>query len=603
MLGYHGRMLHVDLTRRTTRVETLSDDVLARFVGGIGLGVWLLYREAPAGVDPFAPANPLILCSSPLVGTPVTTSAKFAVVAKSPLTGLVGDSLSSSFLAVELKRTGFDAIVVTGRADRPVYLFVDGERVTFHDAAHLLGLGTDATADAVKAELGDRCVRVAAIGPAGERLVRYATISNDGRHAGRTGTGAVMGAKNLKAIALRGRRATPIAHAAELREVGLALRERSLGIATDKYRLIGTTANVLVFDRLGTLPSYNFRRATFPDAERISGESLLAQHQTRTVNCAACTIGCEHVYETRDGRGATRSRLEYESLYALGPACGVGDPNAVIRAARRCDELGLDTISAGVTIAWAMECFERGLLTPADTQGVDLRFGNPDALLAAIEAIGRRDGLGNLLAEGSRRAAATLGQGSHTWAMHVKGLELAGYEPRGLKTTALGFAVNPRGACHNRSGAYEADFSGKVDRLKGGPERGRIVAELEDTAAVLDSLILCKFVRKCLDDLYAEAASLYRLVTGYPMEAGELRRAGTRISTLKKLFNVREGWTRADDTLPPRILAEALADGVGEGTRLTAEELQAMIGDYYAARGWTDEGLVPDALLGALDLL
>jgi aldehyde:ferredoxin oxidoreductase len=249
-----------------------------------------------------------------------------------------------------------------------------------------------------------------------------------------------------------------------------------------------------------------------------------------------------------------------------------------------------------------MECFERGLLTTADTDGVELRFGNPTVVAAALQAIGERSGIGDLLAEGSQRAARQLGQGSEAWAMHVKGLELPGYEPRGLKTMALGFAVSPRGACHNRSAAYEADFSGTVDRFKAEVARGHMAADSEDLACVLDSLILCKFVRKCFDDLYTEAAEIYQLVTGWPMHGPELRLAGERISNLKKLFNVREGWTRVDDTLPARCLAEPLADGPGAGERLTPDELDMMIAGYYAARGWSEDGLIPPDKLHQLGL-
>jgi aldehyde:ferredoxin oxidoreductase len=295
--------------------------------------------------------------------------------------------------------------------------------------------------------------------------------------------------------------------------------------------------------------------------------------------------------------------MEYESAFALGSLVGISDANTVLRASTLCDELGMDTISAGGTMAWAMECFEKGLLTRRDTDGIDLRFGSDEALLACLNLIGERRGIGDLLAEGSYRAAQRLGQGSAAWAMHVKGLEMPGYEPRSLKTMALGLAVSTRGACHNRSSAYEADFSARVDRLKAEVERGRITMEGEDFSAVLDSLIWCKFLRKAFADLYAESAAIYEHITGWPMTAEALRQAGERINNLKKLFNIREGWQRADDTLPPRVLTEMLPTGIVQGIGLSQADLDMMIQGYYTARGWTSEGLIPERKLRELDVI
>ena len=283
-------------------------------------------------------------------------------------------------------------------------------------------------------------------------------------------------------------------------------------------------------------------------------------------------------------------RLEYETLFALGPLCGIDNPDVVLEAARICDLYGLDTISAGGTIAWAMECSERGLLPQAQR----LRFGQADDLLAIIPEIAERRALGGLLAEGSRLAARAIGNGSDYWAMHVKGLELPGYEPRSLKSMALGLAVSPRGACHNRSGAYEADFSGTVDRFQADPRRGTLVSASEDFAAVLDSLIVCKFLRNCFSDFYSEAAELLRKVTGWDYSGTELVRTGARIHTMKKLFNIREGWRTKDDWLPERLLSEALPTGVGAGAGLSPDELRQMVQSYYQARGWDENGFVPE---------
>ena len=615
MYGYHGKALVVDLTNRTHRWDAIDPGALRDFIGGIGLGTYLLYRYCPPGADPLGPENPLLFVGSPLVGTRLTTSSKFAVLTKSPLTGFIADSLSSSYLAPELKKCCGDALIIVGSADGPILLQVEGQAdepdsitISFEDASELVGLGAVEKEAAVKKRLGDPKYRVACIGPAGENQVKFASISNDGgRQAGRCGLGAVMGSKNLLAVALRGYLPVEVAEPELVRSFGRDLSRRSLGAATEKYRNLGTMANVAVFNRLGTLPTRNFRESTFEGAEQVSGEELQRNHLHRNTGCAHCTIGCERILVSRDkGKGGRSGkggvRMEYESLFALGPLCGVSDPDVVIQAAAICDNLGMDTISAGATVAWAMECFERGLLTTEGTGGIELRFGNGEALLKILEDMGHRRGIGDLLAEGSRAASAIVGQGSEAWAMQVKGLEMPGYEPRSLKTMALGLATTPRGACHNRSSAYEADFSDRVDRLAVDDRRGRIAADSEDFEAVLDSLIWCKFLRRAFHDFYEESAQVYSMVTGWEMTADALRRCGERISNLKKLFNIREGWTRADDTLPPRTLEETLPDGVAAGVGLTHEELDFMIAGYYQARGWTEDGVIPGEKLVELGL-
>lgn len=612
MYGYAGRLLRVDLSSGDCWAEPIDPAALQLTIGGIGLGTYLLYTYCPSGVDPLAPEAPLLFVSSPLVGTAVTTTAKYAVLAKSPLTGYIGDSLSSSHLALELKRTGYDALVITGTCREWSYLVVTDHPdrpAVLRSAGRLTGLGTWQTENAVREELageGMPAARTAVIGPAGEHQVLYATISNDGRHAGRCGGGAVMGSKRLKAVAARGRQRVHVADPPRLQAANARLIERTMGPATAKYRQLGTPANVLVFDRLGILPTRNFQASTFEAAERVSGEELLRVHHAQTVGCASCTVGCEHLYKTFDGGPEVQARLEYESLFALGPLLGIGDANTIIRLARQCDELGIDTISAGGTLAWAMECVERGLLhgaVPGLGDGKRLGFGAAAVVPALLDAIAHRRGeLGDLLADGSRRAASRLGEGSDAWAMHVKGLEMPGYEPRGLQTLALGFAVSPRGACHNRSAAYEYDFSGNVDRFAAEVGRGQLAAAAEDQAAVLDSLIVCKFIRKCFDDLYGESAALYTYVTGWETTGADLRLAGERINALKKLFNLREGWTRADDTLPPRILDERLSDGAGAGEGLTRAGLDLMISGYYTARGWTADGRISPSSLQELGL-
>jgi aldehyde:ferredoxin oxidoreductase len=591
MFGYHGRYLRIDLSRGAADWAPLAEDVLRRFVGGVGLAAYLMHREAPAGVDPFAPDAPLVFSLSPLVGTPLTTSAKFAVVAKSPLTDRLNDALSSSHFALAAKKAGCDAVVITGACPEPSLLVIDEGRVRIESARDLWGL-SPARAEAVVLDRLGPEFHAAVIGPAGENRVRYAILSHENRHAGRGGLGAVMGAKNLKAVAVRGSRRVEVADPAGVVAAAKDLSRRSFGPATAKYRELGTVANLLTFNRLAALPTRNFQEGTFEGAAALSGEELNAAHRVARRSCAACTIGCEHIYAGPAGE----VRLEYESLFALGPLCGVGDREAVLRAARLCDELGLDTISAGATIAFAMECAEKGLLREPG-----LRFGNADMMLSLLDRIARREGLGGLLAEGSKRAAAALGGDAPDFAPHVKGLELPGYEPRALQTMALGFAVGSRGADHNRSGAYEADFSARADRRHGSPESARLAVETEDRAALIDSLILCKFLRGVFTDLYAESADLLARVTGWDVTAEELQTVARRIVTAKKLYNQREGWTPAEDTLPRRFLSEGLPSGAGDA-RLPRDRLRAMVRAYYQARGWGEDGRVPAGLIEELRL-
>lgn len=583
MYGFHGQYLRVDLTEGRSERIPLPESVLRRFLGGVGLGTWLLHREAPAGVDPMAPEAPLVFAFSPLVGTPLTTSAKFAVVAKSPLTGMITDALSSSHFAIEGKKTGVDALVVVGACSEPSVLYNGAVEPT-----DLWGKSAGECEDAWR-----KRGRSAWIGPAGENLVRYATISNDGRHAGRGGLGAVMGAKKLKGVVMSGGMRTPLADPPRVVSLARALSQRSFGPATEKYRELGTVSNLLSFNRLATLPARNFQRNVFAQAAELSAEMVAPVRQRAKKSCACCTIGCERIYGFGENKGA---RLEYENLFALGPLCGIGDLEAVLRASHRCDALGLDTISAGGTIAFAMECTERGLLAGGP------RFGDADAVLALLDAIAGRRGLGDLLAEGSRRAAQKIGRGSIDFAPQVKGLELPGYEPRALQTMALGFAVGTRGADHNKSAAYELDFSADVNRLHGDEEAARRALEPEDRAALLDSLILCKFLRGVFADLYAEAADMLRAATGWHVSSDELRATARRIVALKKAFNIREGWKPEDDTLPRRFLSEGLADGASRGVRIPRPRLQAMVRAYNRARGWTEDGYLPPEVYADLGL-
>jgi aldehyde:ferredoxin oxidoreductase len=592
--GYFGRALIVDLGTDSSSVMQLEESVLRSYVGGAGLGAWLMHQCCPAGIDALAPEAPLIFVFSPLVGTPLTTSAKFAVVAKSPLTGRLTDALASSHFAIAGKLTGHDAIVLRGCCPGPSVLMIDGSSAWIAPAEDLWGLPAADAERQLRERMGPAW-RVAAIGPAGERAVRYATISHDGRHAGRGGLGAVMGSKWCKAVMVRAGCKVASADPPAVLAAAKDLRERSFGAATAKYREMGTMANLLAFNAISALPTRNFSAATFDGASSLGAEEIAELRQVARSSCASCSIGCEHLYK---GPGGKKTRMEYENVFALGPMCEVSDADTVIAASSRCDELGLDTISTGGTIAWAMECAEKGLI-----DAPWLRFGDGDALMRAIEEIGAREGLGDLLAEGSRFASRMVGHGSEGFAAQVKGLELPGYEPRTLQAMALGLAVNARGADHNRSGAYEADLSGRHDRLAGGEPHVLGAIETEDRAAIMDSLILCKFLRGVFDDPMPEWARLLNTVTGWDVDADELTTTAQRIVMAKRLFNVREGWTREEDWLPDRFLSESLELTSGRQATLTAERLESMIGSYYRRRGLEDTGLPGPETLSELDLV
>ena len=586
--GYHGAYLLVDVTDGSCQRHAIAEQVLADYLGGTGLGTWLMLTLGAAQLDPLSPEAPLAVVFSPLVGSPLTTSAKFAVVSRSPLTGFLNDSLASSAFALAGKRTGHDAIVVRGRAASPSILVIEEDEVRLEPADDVWGK----TCEQATRILKDRFPADAAIlliGPAGEQQVLFATLSHDGRHAGRGGSGAVLGAKNIKAIVVRGDRRAGWHDPDGLIKQARDLSARSLGPATAKYRELGTAANLVLFNRLHALPSRNFQQGQLEGVEALSPQQLESVREKTQTSCAACTIGCTHIYGVRSADGSQHQvRVEYENLFALGPLCGVTDQDAVLQASRRCDELGMDTISTGGTIAFAMECVERGLLD------VDwLQFGDGEALLRAINLIGTSDELGQQLARGSKRLAEAIGQGSIDFAPQVKGLELPGYEPRALQTMALGFAVSTRGADHNRSGAYEVDFSEQVDRRQGTPQAALLAIETEDRATIMDSMILCKFLRAALGDLFEESAEMVNSITGWQLQGDDMRIIASRIATARKLFNICSGWTPADDSLPNRFLTTALPDD--PQARLDPQQLQAMIEAYNLGRGWQQQGWLDEA--------
>jgi aldehyde:ferredoxin oxidoreductase len=418
--------------------------------------------------------------------------------------------------------------------------------------------------------------------------------------------GAVMGSKNLKAFAVRGTNDVTVAKFEEFTEFIRMIHERMKGPATRKYRTLGTPENVLVLNALAALPTRNFTQATFEGAEKVSGEYLNERYVKKIIGCATCGMRCDHIGVVPEGpyKGTT-ARVEFECLWALGPNCGVDRLDAIIEAIYQCDYYSIDAISAGVIVGFAMDCYENGILTKKDTDGLDLRFGNHEALVETVKRIGSRKGwLGDVLAEGTKLAAEKIGKGAEKYANHIKGLELPGYDIRGLKTAALGFAVSFRGACHLRAGSYSPDVKGKVDRFKIEKGRGKIVLDGEDLYSVVDSLILCKFSRGVFYEGLDDMSKYYTLATGIEMTPEELRQAGERINNLARVINIREGkGTREYDTLPPKIMSVPIPDpGVAKGAVVNQKEFDIGLDDYYAVRGWTKSGIPTVEKLRELDL-
>jgi len=594
LFGYAGRILRVNLSTGKTSVEPLKEEMAKKYIGGIGLGIRLLIDNSKPGIDPFSPENPLILTTGPLSGTVAPTGGNgHAFVAKSPLTNAVGEAKSHGFFGAELKRAGYDAVIFQGKAEKPVYIWIDDDSIQLMDAKHLWGKSPQETEDIIREELGDYYIRVAAIGPAGEKLSRIACIINDKtRAAGRCGLGAVMGSKNLKAIAVRGTKDVNVAKPDEFLEFVRTLHKRMKGPATIKYRTLGTPQNVLVHNSLGCLPTRNFTNAVFEGAEKVSGEYLNQHFVEKIIGCSSCAMPCEHIAVVSEGPyKGTMTRVEYEPLWAFGPHCGIDRLDAVIKAIELCNYYGMDSISAGNIIGFAMDCYEHGILTKEDTGGLDLRFGNAEAMVTLVEMMGKREGLGDILAEGVKRAAEKIGKGAENYANHIKGLEMTGYDIRSLKTAAVGYAVSFRGADHNRHGAYALDISGKTNRFKYEKGRAKLVIDIEDLYTIIDSLMICKFSRGVYKG-FDELAYYYTIVTGIEMTGEELRRTGERINNLARLYNIREGFTRKDDHLPIKVMTTPVPDEtVSKGCHITQEELDFMLDDYYENRGWTGDGV------------
>ena len=608
MFSYAGKILHVNLTTGETRTESLSEEMAKNYIGGIGLGIRLLFDNSKAGTDAYDPENPLIYLTGPLSGTMGPTAGNsYAVVSKSPATGGIGNGEAHGFFGPDLKRAGYDAVIIKGKAPKLSYLWIDDDKVEVRNAEHLKNKTVNETDHMIRDDLGDFYIRVSAIGEAGEKLCRFAAIINDEfRAIGRSGMGAVMGSKNLKAVAVRGTHDVNVANLEGFKEFIKMIFERMKGPATKKYKTLGTPENVLVLNSLFALATRNFTNASFEGADRVSGEYLNEHYVKKIVGCATCGMRCDHIAVVPEGpyKGAT-TRLEFECLWSMGPLCGIDRLDVIIEAMRIVNEYGMDGISIGVVVAFAMDLYEHGIITKEQTDGIDLRFGNAEALIALIHKIGKREGwLGNTLAEGVAKAAEIIGGEAYRYACHIKGLELPGYDLRTLKTAALGFSVSFRGACHLRNGAYSPDVKGKVNRFKIEKGRGKMIADEGNMYNIIDSLIVCKFSRGTYYDGWKDLTNYYTLATGLPITPEEMTKSGERIENLARLFNIREGkGTRKFDTLPWKIMNVPVPDeGPAKGMYVSEEEFHLGLDDYYSVRGWTADGVPTAEKLKALDL-
>ncbi len=600
MYGYAGQILYVNLSTSKTHVEKLDESTAKRYLGGLGLGIKLWFDNSKAGIDALDSENPIVLAIGPVAGTMFPTGGNGHVfVSKSPASGAVSGAVAHGSFGAELKRAGYDAVVLTGKSSKSVYLWIDDDSVQLLNANRLLGKSPSETEDALKEEIGDYYIRVASIGLAGEKLSKIACIINDKtRIAGRIGLGAVMGSKNLKAIAVRGTHDIIPATPDGFMEMVKEYHERMKGTATEKYTKIGTVEDVLVHNVLNCLPTRNYSNAHFENAEKVSGEALNARFVAKIIACSTCPMPCEHEVIVPEGPyKGTMTRMEYESLWAMGPYCGVDRLDAVVKAVELCNYYGLDAQSAGVTIGFVMDCHEKGILSHQDL-GVDAHFGNAEALLYIVEKMGKREGIGERLADGVKVAAEKIGKNSQKLAQQIKGLEVSGYDLRCFKTAALGFAVSYSGADNDN---FAFDVKGKVDHYAKG--RAKHVADLEDIDNLINSLMVCRFSKVVFHKEQAELAKLYSLVTGYETSPEEIRKIAERINTLTRLVNIREGLSRKDDTLPWKVMHESIPDeGPAKGAIVTHKDLDALLDDYYKTRGWTQNGIPTSAKLKELEL-
>lgn len=583
--GVHGRILRVNLTTGQASFEAVPEPLWTRYLGGRGMGAYYLWHEVPSEVDPLSPGNKLIFMAGPMLGSLAPGSNKVNVTFRSPLTRTYSYSLCGGFWGPELKFTGVDGLIVEGKADHPVYLFIDNDRVVIKDARHLWGKTIPETSEMIKEELGDPYVKVACIGPAGEKLNRMACITADlYREFGRGGAGAVMGSKNLKAIAVRGTKDLTVARPGRLAKY---VQDLYAGFKTHPKayarRWYGTVEMLETVNSLGFWSTHNFNEGYFPPGGNMTGPRMREDIVVRDTSCYACPVGCGKVSAV-EVPGVGKVCLEgpeFETVGLLGPNCGVSDWATLLQATRICDHNGLDTISAGALISFAMECYEKGIITKEDTGGLELKFGNGEAMLALLEQVVKREGIGDILAEGLKYAGNRLG--APDLAIHSKGMAPATYDPRGAKGMALTYATSPKGAHHMVSPCMAAaepfNEAGKAAVMK----------EIQLAMALVDSLGFCSTMRFVLS--VDRQLDLFQLVTGVELTKEEFLTAAERIVQLERRYNTRAGFDRRDDTLPKRFLQEAMTAGPSAGQTIN---LDVMLEEYYALMGWDQNG-VPTA--------
>ncbi len=623
--GYTGKILHVDLTAETITIETPSEEFYRTYVGGSALGLYYLLKHTPRGADPLGPQNTLTLALSAATGFAISGQSRCTAVAKSPITGGAGDAQAGGFWPAELKFAGFDAIVLHGRAARPLYLWIHNGQAELRPAEHLWGRLTADTEVIIKQELGDDKIEIAEIGPAGEKLVRFAAIINMANRAfGRTGMGAVMGSKNLKAIAVRGTQRPTAGDPEKIRFYGKhGSDQMKVDVGMADFGKYGTAATVMSNNSVGGLPTRNWSAGYFEHAEPIDGVTLYDTILKERDTCYACAVRCKRVVES-EYKGQQIKPVyggaEYENLATLGSYCGVGDLGAVSLANQLCNAYGVDAIAAGATIAFAMDCFERGIISEDDT-GMPLRFGDGDALLAMLEQMLNRAGFGDVLAEGSARAAQQIGRGAEERVNAVKGAELPAHMPHVKRSLGLIYAVNPFGADHQSSehdpGYMPQSDARSLDRLAAigltNPQKPKVLNEAKIEFAITtqysysaaDTLDLCQFVYGPSWQLFdvADMAAVHQAATGWPTSIADVQQIGRRRLNMLRAFNAREGLTREHDTLPKRLFKEPLKGGKSDGIVLDQAELDAALDQYYAMAGWdVGTGVPTRATLESLDL-
>jgi len=600
--GYVGKILRVNLSNEKIRVEAPEENFYRRYFGGRALIAYYLLMETSPRVDPLGPENKLIFATGVLTGAPFSGSGRNSVGAKSPLTGAYGDAEVGGFWGAEVKHAGFDAIVVEGRARSPVYLWVHDCQAEIRDAKHLWGREIGESQELIRRELQDKTVRIAQIGPAGERLVRYACVINDLKHsAGRTGMGAVMGSKNLKAIAARGRERVKVADPEKIRELTAWFNENMPKLSPNIHNY-GTGAVMDAFAESGNLPYHNFRDGNFPNPDALDAKTIKKTVSIGMETCFACTVRCKKVVKIEDKVKVdpTFGGPEYETLASLGSDCGIDDLASVCKGHELCQRYGLDTISIGASIAFAMECFEKGLLTGRDTGGIELDFENADAMLELVSLIARREGIGDLLAEGVKRAAEKLGPEAGKLAIHVKGLEVPMHEPRLKRALGLGYAVSPTGADHVHN-IHDTAFDdsmwndmrslGVLDRVTVedfGPAKIRLFRYFSTWRHLANCLVLCIFPPWN----YEQKVDLVKAVTGWNTTAFELWKVGERALNMTRAFNFREGFTAKDDWLPDRFFHPHDVGALAK-TAVDGEQLLGARRTYYRMMGWNEETGAP----------